>query len=393
MNEPSATTPQGVTLANWRQPPWNCWAFHHVPEVLPVTRIAHDAARVSALPRAATALGDLEFQGPGGERWTLARLLPQTATDGFLVLQRGGIAFEWYGNGLKHSDPHIVFSVSKSITGMLAGILAERGQLNPEAPVARYVPEAASSAYGGCTVRHLLDMTVGIAFVENYLDTTGDFARYRAATGWNPVGDRALESGLRSFLVTLRRDSNPHAAKFHYVSPNSDMLGWILERAAGMPFVRLLADLIWRPMGAEADAHVTVDRVGVARAAGGICVTLRDLARFGEMVRNLGRVGERQIVPRGWIDDILNNGDPAPWLATETAAKFLPKGRYRSQWYIIGNDHGAICAIGIHGQWLYVDPTAEVVIAKLSSQPLPVEEATDRLLLAAFEAIGAALEQ
>ncbi|MGH6894663.1 MAG: serine hydrolase domain-containing protein [Dongiaceae bacterium] len=387
MNEPSATAAQGVTLANWRQAPWNCWAFHHVPELIPVTRIAHDPARISNLPQASRALDDLEFVEPGGESWTLQRLLPASATDGFLVLQGGKIAYEWYGNGLTAGDPHIVFSVSKSITGILAGILAERGRLDPEALVVRYVPEAAGSVYGDCTVRDVLDMTVGIAFVENYLDTTGDFARYRAATGWNPVGHPAISSDLRSFLLTLRRDASPHGAKFHYVSPNSDMLGWILERAGGMPYARLLTELIWQPMGAEVDAQVTVDRSGSARSAGGICATLRDLARFGEMVRNHGRAGGRQIVPRGWIEDILANGDPKPWLASD-AAKLLPKGRYRSQWYVTGNEHGAFCAIGIHGQWLYIDPTSEVVIAKLSSQALPAEEATDRLLLAAFEAIG-----
>lgn len=246
----------GVTLANWRQAPWNVWAFHHVPEIVPVMRIAHDPAHVLALPEAARALGDLAFTGPGGAPWTLARLLPETATDGFLVLHKGRIAFEWYANGLAPGDPHIVFSVSKSITGILAGILVERGQLDPDAPVTRYVPEAAGSAYGDCTVRHVLDMTVGIAFVEDYLDPIGDFARYRVATGWNPSenpGENpALAIDLRSFLVTLRRDGNPHGAQFHYVSPNSDMLGWILERAGGLPYARLLTELIWSKLGAEA---------------------------------------------------------------------------------------------------------------------------------------------
>ncbi|HEY1384367.1 MAG TPA: serine hydrolase, partial [Dongiaceae bacterium] len=381
----------GVTLANWRQAPWNCWAFHHVQEILPVARIPHDPAHVSALQQAQKPLGDLSFTGPGGAQWTLSRMLPATTTDGFLVLHQGRIAFEWYGNGLTAADPHIVFSVSKSITGTLAGILVERGQLDPDALVVRYVPEAANSVYGDCTVRHVLDMAVGISFVEDYLDTTGDFARYRAATGWNPVANPALASDVRSFLVTLRRDANPHGAVFHYVSPNSDMLGWILERAAGAPYARLLSDLIWRRLGTEADAHVTVDRLGAARAAGGICVTLRDLARFGEMVRNLGRAGAHQIVPRGWIEDILRNGDQRAWLAQPTAAKFLPNGRYRSQWYMIGNASGAYCAIGIHGQWIYVDPEAEVVIAKLSSQPLPLDDPTDHLLLAAFAAIARAL--
>jgi CubicO group peptidase (beta-lactamase class C family) len=391
LNDGTATQGAGVTLANWRLPPWNCYAFHHIAELLPVSRIAHDPARVSAWSQAPRAIGDLPFTASDGTAWTVGRMLPHTATDGFLVLHRGRLAFEWYGNGLTATDPHIVFSVSKSITGILAGILVERGQLDPDAPVTRYIPEAAGSVYGDCTVRHVLDMSVGISFVENYLDTTGDFARYRAATGWNPVANPALASDLRSFLVTLRRDENPHGAKFHYVSPNSDLLGWILERAGGAPYARLLSDLIWKKLGAEADAHVTVDKLGAARAAGGICVVLRDLARFGEMVRNFGRAGDEQIVPRWWIEDILNNGDQRAWLAQPTAAKFLPNGRYRSQWYVIGNVSGAHCAVGIHGQWIYIDPAAEMVIAKLSSQPLPLDEGTDYLLLAAFDAIAQSL--
>ncbi len=389
MNQGSAALhAAGVTLANWRQAPWNCWAFHHVQEFLQVAPIPHEPARVSELSPAPRALGDLAFIGPGGANWNLGSMLPATATDGFLVLQKGQIAFEWYGNGLTPSDRHIVFSVSKSITGTLAGILVERGQLDPDAPVLSYIPEAAGSVYGDCTVRHVLDMNVGIAFVEDYLDTTGDYGRYRAATGWNPVDNSALSTSLHGFLVTLRRDANPHGAKFHYVSPNSDMLGWILERAAGVPYAQLLSDLIWREMGAEADAHVTIDKLGAARAAGGICVTLRDLARFGELMRNHGRANGQQIVPRGWVEDILRNGDQQAWLANENSAKFLPAGRYRSQWYVIGNDNGAYCAIGIHGQWIYVDPKAEMVVAKVSSQPLPHDDGTDRLLLAAFDAIA-----
>ena len=391
MNEGTSPQGSGVTLANWRLPPWNCYAFHHIAELLPVARIAHQPTQVSAWSQAPRAVGAVAFTAADGTAWTVDRMLPHTATDGFVVLHKGRLAFEWYGNGLAATDPHIVFSVSKSITGILAGVLAERGQLDPDAPVTRYIPEAAGSVYGDCTVRHVLDMTVGISFVENYLDTAGDFARYRAATGWNPVANPALAGDLHSFLVTLSRDENPHGAKFHYVSPNSDLLGWILERAGGASYAQLLSELIWQRLGTEADAHVTVDKLGAARSAGGICVVLRDLARFGEMVRNFGRVGREQIVPRWWIEDILGNGDQRAWLAQPTAAKFLPAGRYRSQWYVIGNANGAYCAIGIHGQWIYVDPAAEMVIAKLSSQPMPVDEGMDHLLLAAFDAIATAL--
>ena len=380
-------TGSGATLANWRQAPWSTWAFHHVPQLIPVAKIARDPARMTPLPAKAGGLDGFSFQGPDGTRWDMARFLTASSTDGLLVMRDGAAVFEWYGNGFTAEAKHIIFSVSKSITGTVAGALVAQGRLDPDAPVTRYVPEAAGSVYGDCTVRHVLDMTVGLAFVEDYLDSTGDFARYRLATGWNPSSEPGSVADLHKFLTTLKRDSNPHGAKYHYASPNSDMLGWILERAAGKPYPAMVSELLWQPMGAEHDAEVTTDGVGAARAAGGICVALRDLARFGEMMRNGGQVAGRQVIPAAWIDDIRNDGDPAPWRASETV-KFLPKGHYRSQWYIIGNDHDAYCGIGIHGQWVYVDPKAKMVIAKQSSQPLPIEEATDRLVLTAFDAIG-----
>jgi CubicO group peptidase (beta-lactamase class C family) len=201
--------------------------------------------------------------------------------------------------------------------------------------------------------------------------------------GWNPVPDPATALDLHRFLTTLPRGAAPHGDRFHYVSPNSDLLGWIIERAGGRRYADLLSDLIWKPLGAAQDAAVTIDQAGAARSAGGICMTLRDMARFGEMLR----LGGGGIVPRGWIEDILANGDRGAWLKGDLAY-MLPQGRYRSQWYLTGNDHGAWCAIGIHGQWLYIDPAAKLVIAKLSSQALPVDDPMDHRLLRFFEAIG-----
>jgi CubicO group peptidase (beta-lactamase class C family) len=241
----------------------------------------------------------------------------------------------------------------------------------------------AGSAYADATVRHVLDMTVSIDFDESYLDPNGAFARYREAMGWNPVGDPNQSPSLHPFLTTLPRGKDPHGARFHYVSPNSDLLGWIIERAGGRPYADLLSDLIWKPMGAAHDAMATIDKAGAARSAGGICTTLRDLARFGEMLRR----GGDGIVPRAWIDDILRSGDRDAWMRGDMAT-MLPKGRYRNQWYLTGNDHGAWSAIGIHGQWLYIDPEAKLVIAKFSSQALPVDDPMDLRLLKFFETIG-----
>jgi CubicO group peptidase (beta-lactamase class C family) len=142
-------------------------------------------------------------------------------------------------------------------------------------------------------------------------------------------------------------------------------------------------------MGAERAADVTVDRLGAPRAAGGLCVTLRDLARLGELVRCRGLADERQVVPGWWIDDILDKGVRKTWASGDMQA-MLPHGRYRSQWYLTGNAHGAFFALGIHGQWLYVDPPSGVDIAKHSSQPAPVDDALDRLHLGAFDAIARA---
>ncbi len=329
--------PASATLANWRLPPYNRWSFQNVDTLLPCRTIA--AGQVLPLAH------DLPLDLREVEvKWrdstlTVVDALAATYSDGFMVLRDGKVLCEVYGNG----DPasrHILFSVSKSVTGALAGVLAASGELDPRLPVVTYVPEAASSAYGDCTVQHVLDMTVDIQFVEDYLDPKGDFARYRSATGWNPPNPRFAGETLHGFIGTLPRGGGEHGASFHYVSPNSDLLGWILERAAGAPFDQLLSRLIWQPMGAEQNAIITVDHNGAPRTAGGICTSLRDLARFGELMRNGGAAGGKQIIARSWIDDILHNGDPRAWQRGSMAALF-PSGRYRSQWYVPGDVPGA----------------------------------------------------
>jgi len=139
-------------------------------------------------------------------------------------------------------------------------------------------------------------------------------------------------------------------------------------------------------MGAEAGAYVTVDSEGSPRTAGGICVLPRDLARFGEMMR----LGGKDILPGWWVEDIRHDGDSGPWKKGDMVDLF-PKGRYRSKWYQTGKASGAFCGIGIHGQWLWIDPHREVVIAKVSAQAEPVDDDTDILLILAFEAIAEAV--
>jgi CubicO group peptidase (beta-lactamase class C family) len=373
-------------LGNWRIAPYNRRAFSHVRELVPSANIATDPPQASKLPRKPVDLDAATLKLRGGKATSLKQFLESTFADGLMVLKGGRVAYEWHRNDDMAANPHIIFSVSKSVTALIAGILARQGKLDPDAPVTRYIPEAKSSAYADATVRHVLDMTVSLDFEENYLDPNGVFMRYRESTGWNPP--RALSVPyLHDFIVTLKKAAREHGERFSYMSPNSDLLGWIVERAGGASFADLMRDLLWRPMGAAHDAYITLDPHGASRTAGGICMMLEDMARLGELARMNGAANGRQVVPASWMADIRNNGDAAAWQKGEMTELF-PKGRYRSKWYAIGSASGAFTGIGIHGQWLYVDPAAEMVIAKQSSQPLPVDWDMDLVHADAFDSIA-----
>ena len=373
-----------VTLANWRTAPYSSQSFHAVDKLIPVSRI-EGPAQTWELAAEPQSLESLVFEDQHGQERQLPEVLDTTATRGLVVLQGGRLVAERYSLGYDGTTPHILFSVSKSLTGAVAGILVDQGMLDPESPAIKYVPEVADSAYGDCTVRHVLDMTVSSSFSEEYLDQSGDYIRYRRATLWDPALPGEDPGTLHGLLATLSPAPEPHGEIFNYLSPNSDFLGWIVERVSGQAFSSLFSTLVWKPLGAEANAYVTVDSQGAPRTAGGICVLPRDLARFGEMMR----LGGKDILPRWWVEDIRHNGDSGPWKKGDMVDLF-PKGRYRSKWYQTGNASGAFCGIGIHGQWLWIDPLREVVIAKVSAQAEPVNDDTDRLLVLAFEAIAKA---
>jgi CubicO group peptidase (beta-lactamase class C family) len=381
-----------ATLANWRTAPFSRRAFHHVREILPTAEIAANRDAPEYFTSAPRDISGVTFEGIGGEETTVGQILADSFTDGFVVLQGREIVCEWYNEGYDPACPHIVFSVSKSIIACLAGILADRGLIDPDALAVHYIPEAKGSAYGDCTVRHILDMTVDMDFEESYLNPDGDYARYREATGWNPPVPRDEPLDQNSFLLSLRRGPGEHGKSFAYMSPNSDFLGWLLERVGGKPLAELLSEHIWRPMGARDAAYVSLDRLGMARGAGGICATARDLALFGAMMRDGGKAAGRQVIPAGWVADIRTGGDRDPWINGDPAYyELLPEGGYRSKWYQTGNEHGAFCAIGIHGQWIYVDPAADAVIVRLASQPEPLDDPLDKACLRAFGAICRAL--
>jgi CubicO group peptidase (beta-lactamase class C family) len=359
-----------VTLDNWQDPPFNRWGFQHVRDLIPTARIDRGDGPPRRLPGAERDLSRVTIRA-AGRRVRLQRLLDETYTDGLLVLHRGKVVTELYANDLTPSTTHLLMSVSKSITSAVTGSLFGRGLIRREDLVTQHVPELAGTSFEGCTVGHLLDMRAGTRFDEDYDNLEADVRVYEEIYLWRPRTHRRLPASITDYYATLR-NAGPHGGPFEYRSILTDLLGWVIERAGGARFPQLVSRELWAPMGAEFDADVTVDAHGNAMADGGICCTLRDLARFGQVMLDGGRRGSRQIVPRSWIRDTLTP-DPdtvAAFEATADAREF-PKGAfYRNKWWVIDPLGPIYMASGINGQTVLIHVPARVVIAKLSTWPV-----------------------
>ena len=208
-----------MTLANWRMNPFNRWGFQHVREIVPSADIPNDPDDLWRLAPVNADLTELTLDDGEGGQIGLDGFLTRTQTDAFVLVHCGRVLCERYMNGMTPATPHILMSVSKSMLGLLAGILATHGVLDVDAPVELYVPELRGCAFEGAVVHQLLDMRVGLAFEEDYLATSGPIVQYRKATNWNPLEPGETATDLRAFLPTLTTTSGPHGGAFNYVSP------------------------------------------------------------------------------------------------------------------------------------------------------------------------------
>ena len=296
-----------VTARNWQDPPVNRWAYWHVRDILPTYRVSRGGGPARPLPGAA-APADLlavEIIRIDGSAGTVGEVLAGTYTDAYVVLQNGELVTEWYGPLGAPDRAHALMSVSKSVLGCVAAVLIDRGQLDAERVVTDYVPELAASGYAGATVRNVLDMRSGVRFLEEYANPQADIRRLDEWIGWQPGQDDGEPRGLYRYLATLGAEA-PHGSRFLYRSAESDVLGWVCERAAGQPMAELMSALVWAPMGAEHDADLLHDGLGAAVHDGGLCATARDVARFGQMLLDGGAVpdgagGTRRVVPPRWL--------------------------------------------------------------------------------------------
>jgi CubicO group peptidase (beta-lactamase class C family) len=383
-----------VTLANWWHAPFNRWSLQHAEEIMPTAHIAHGST-VRVLPAAdpSAELGALTFE-VDGEGWTVDEMLDATHTDGFMVLHRGTVMMQRYANGLTPRKRHILFSVTKSVVATLAGILVGRGALDPGDTVGTVIPELSETSWGDATVQHVLDMRTGTRFDEDYEDNEADMAAYTVASGMGPRTDATQPTDIYSYLAGLEND-RAHGGAFDYRSPVTSMLGWICEQAGGASLATLIAGDLWGPMGAEHDASITLDANGAAMAAGGMSVTLGDLARFGQLWLEHGRGPQGDtVVPEAWIADTMAGGPDSreAFAASQDVAILEVAGWfYRNKWWVMDADAPWYSGMGINGQYLSVHEPSGVVIAKLSSQPVADDPEVERLELQASRAIAEAL--
>ena len=370
-----------------RFPMWR-WSFSHWRELVPTVNVGRSTGPASPLPRAER--GDLDavlFRPLGGAvPMTWAQSLAANYTDGIVVLHRGRIVYERYLGALTAERPHIAFSVTKSFFGVIAATLIAEGHLDPGAAVDSYLPELAASGFGDATVAQVLDMTTALRHTEVYGDPGSDFADYARATGLAPRG--AGYAGARStyaYLATVAK-AGEHGPAFAYRSVNTDVVGWLIARVVGAPPHEALRDRIWSALGAEDDAHLQVDADGTPLVAVALNARLRDLARFGEMLRLDGRLNGRQVVPVAVVEELRRGGNRQAF--ARAGYQTLPGWSYRHQWWVAHNDHGAYMARGIHGQAIYVDPKAEMVIARFGSHPLASNVNLDPTSLPAYDALA-----
>lgn len=383
------------TLANWDSPPFNRWSFQHVREILPTAEVRCAPGPATAFEAAPRELTGLRFETTDGRDITVGELLDETHTDGFLVLHRGRLVCELYFNAMEPHTLHLSQSVSKSLVGALAGILIGRGDLDPQAPLSDHVPELAGCGYADATLNHLLDMRSGVRFSEDYGVADSDVTREEIVCGWKPRPPDLPEDfpdSLCELILTLPRERD-HGGSFKYRSIESDVIGWVLERASGTRLAELTSRELWQPLGCERDACFTVDRAGFALVDGGFNATLRDYARFGQMHCDDGFFNGRQVVPADFVAQ-TRIGDPDVF---DSPYKLhFPRGAYRNQFWIRDVDKGdkvQYMARGIFGQLIYIDAPRRLVAVKLSSWPDFLNPAYLLNTLAAIDAIAETLDR
>ncbi len=288
---------------------------------------------------------------PGGEKEEMLEdFMIEQKVAGLLILQDGKIRLERYALGHSGSNRWSSLSVAKSVTSTLVGAAIKDGYIKSvDDYVADYIPDLKGSAYDSVKIRHLLTMTTGIRWSENYTDPNGDIARFSTYP---------IEPGMNATVSYMRRlpaEAEP-GKKFLYSTGETHLLGVLVSSATHQTLSHYLSAKIWIPYGMEKNATWTLDRTGQELAGCCLQMLLRDFARFGQFVLEDGRINGKSIVPNDWFKT-----------ATKIQVPLWPGGGYGYGWWIFNGS--SFDALGIYGQRIHVDPSRRLVIAVNSAWP------------------------
>jgi hypothetical protein len=364
--EVNDSRPPGINGETWQFGPHNRWAYTHIREILPTKDILNDSGFVQPILGLKDAKKDLSIKF-SGQTTRLSAVMRDQFIDGILVIKNGTAIAELYDGTLTPNHTHLMWSVSKTITGLTAATVEADGLIDLNKTVSSYVPELSKSGWGENTLRELLDMRDSSNWVEDYDSPESTVRRQDCADGLI-TGPMCIDTdviGNYKFLPTVGIDTTRQGT-FIYKSGTTDVMAWVLEAATGKRYADLVSERLWKPLGAEQNAGITVDVSGFTLASGGMFTSLRDAARIGQLILNKGRVGRTQVIPETWINDLLTqqgDGKLLPW-GGESVAPY-----YRSFIWGIGDGKGTVLARGVHGQFIYISPSTGVVIAMYSTWP------------------------
>ena len=364
------------------------WTVCHIRELMPTTDVSRGIGAPSKLNYELDKnIDDITFTPTNSKRpMTWKQSLDANYTDGIMVMHHGKVVYERQNGCLNKLGNHAAMSMTKSMTGLLAEILVTEGKLDDKALVASIIPELKNSGFGDATVRQVMDMTTALDYSEDYADPNADIWQYSEAASPLPKPkDYSGPNGYFEYLQTVNKKGQ-HGAEFNYRTINSDALGWIISRTTGKAVNELLSDRIWQKIGAEQSAYMTVDAKGTPFAGGGISAGLHDMARIGSLMLNKGEINGERLFPAAVVDNIEAGGDKNAF--AKAGYKQLTNGSYKSMWWLFNNPTPIYAARGVHGQTIYVDPAADMVIVRFASYPDASNSKIDPTSLPAYKALA-----
>ncbi|MDN2483380.1 serine hydrolase domain-containing protein [Vibrio agarivorans] len=372
--------------------PYNRWAYQNMRMFYPTSDIA-PAEEAINLERAIDAsVKNVMVDNGKGEMRTFDQFMTETWGDGIVVIKGEKVVYEDYRNGMTKDTPHQLMSVTKSFGGLMALMAIDAGKVDADAQITKYVPELkGATGFDGATVQQVLDMTNSMDFSEVYDDPTSGIRTYGAVLNFTEKLEGIdYPSSMYEYLQTLGKDTkHDHGEIFHYQTPKTDVVNWITNNVNGSTFQEGLESL-WNNIGASGETYVLLDGNGTPVAGGGLNATPDNLAKFATMMLNDGEFNGEQVVPKAVVDTLAAGGDRDAFGNGPDASDNMPAGEwsYRGQWWVKHTEGAeAFMAIGIHGQWIYIDRDRDVAIVKVSSAPDSVTPAQELYDLNGLDAI------